>query len=285
MKRKPRPVVRYLGGKWRLAPWILSHFPPHRTYTEAYGGAASVLMQKPRSYAEIYNDLDDEIVNVFRVLRDAESAAALCRLIELTPFARAEFDDTYDGRGSCDDPIERARRTIARAKMGYGSDSHNPRRKSGFRASANRTGTLPSHDWRNYPREIPAFVERLRGVVIEHRDALDVIRYYDKPDALHYVDPPYVAKTRGRSQRYRFELNDEAHRELAALLHECVGMVVLSGYYLDAEGNVVNPLYDELYADWTRIDRNTYADGALPKVESLWLSPRTAQAIQPLLIA
>lgn len=285
MKRKPRPVVRYLGGKWRLAQWIIEHFPPHRTYTEAFGGAASVLMQKPRSYAEIYNDLDDEIVNVFQVLRNCDDAAELCRLLELTPFARAEFDETYEGRGACDDRLERARRTIARAKMGYGSDSHNARRKSGFRASANRTGTLPSHDWRNYPKEIPGFVDRLQGVVIEHRDALDIIRYYDKADTLHYVDPPYVAKTRGRSQRYRFEMSDQGHRELAALLHACSGMVVLSGYYLDANGNVVNSLYDELYGDWIRVDRNTFADGALPKVESLWLSPRTYKEIQPKLIA
>jgi DNA adenine methylase len=285
MKRKPRPVVRYLGGKWRLAQWILEHFPTHRTYTEAYGGAASVLMQKPRSYAEIYNDLDDEIVNVFRVLRDPKAAEELRRQIELTPFARAEFDQTYEGRGKCANRIERARRTIARAKMGYGSDSHNARRKSGFRASANRTGTLPSHDWRNYPDEIPGFVDRLRGVVVEHRDALDVIRYYDKPDTLHYVDPPYVATTRGRSQRYRFEMSDDGHRELATLLHECRGMIVLSGYYIDTKGAIINPLYDELYGDWVRVDRNTFADGALPKVESLWLPPRTFQSIQPKLIA
>lgn len=87
-----RPVLRYMGGKWRLAPWILRHLPPHRTYVEPFGGAASVLLRKPRAYAEIYNDLDGEIVSLFRVLRDPEAAAELVRRIALTPFAREEFD-------------------------------------------------------------------------------------------------------------------------------------------------------------------------------------------------
>ena len=85
------PEKRYHGGKWRLAPWIIEHFPPHRVYVEPFGGAASVLLRKPRSYAEVYNDRWSDVVNVFRVLRDPVRAAALKRLIALTPFARDEF--------------------------------------------------------------------------------------------------------------------------------------------------------------------------------------------------
>src|ERR1041385_943962 len=105
-----RPVVRYHGGKWNLAPWIISHFPPHRIYVEPFGGAASVLLQKPRSYAEIYNDLDQEVVNVFRILRDRKAARELERLLRLTPFARDEFCHSY-GRDDKERPsrIERAR--------------------------------------------------------------------------------------------------------------------------------------------------------------------------------
>ena len=91
MNAPTRPVLRYHGGKWRLAPWIISHFPPHRVYVEPFGGAASVLLRKPRSYAEVYNDRWADVVNVFRVLREPVRARALKRLIALTPFARDEF--------------------------------------------------------------------------------------------------------------------------------------------------------------------------------------------------
>ncbi len=96
MRMNKRPVLRYHGGKWKLAPWIISHFPPHRIYVEPYGGGGSVLMQKQRSYSEVYNDLWGVVVNVFRVLRDPSQAAELERVIRLTPFAREEFEATGD---------------------------------------------------------------------------------------------------------------------------------------------------------------------------------------------
>lgn len=261
-----RPVLRYHGGKWKLAPWIVRHFPPHRSYTEAFGGAASVLLQKPRSYAEVYNDLDGEVVNVFRVLRDPAAAAELERRLRLTPFARTEFELAYT---PTDDPIEQARRVIIRAFMGFGSAAHNSAHATGFRANSNRSGTTPAHDWASYPDQINAFTARLQGVILECRPAVEVLRQHDSPDTLHYVDPPYVQATRKpRQQRnYRYEMTDADHRDLAAVLHDLRGMVVLSGYH--------SALYDELYGDWLRIERRTYADGAQPRTESLWLSPRT----------
>lgn len=71
-----RPVLRWHGGKWVLAPWIIGHFPPHRIYTEAFGGGASILMRKARAYSEVYNDLDEDVVNIFRVLRSLKQAPA-----------------------------------------------------------------------------------------------------------------------------------------------------------------------------------------------------------------
>src|SRR5690606_6837914 len=96
-----RPIIRYHGGKWRIAPWIISHFPEHRVYVEPFGGGGSVLLRKPRSYAEVYNDLDGEIVNLFRVARDCGDE--LIRSVELTPFARDEFMLAYE---ETEDPIE-----------------------------------------------------------------------------------------------------------------------------------------------------------------------------------
>lgn len=270
-----RPALRYHGGKWKLAPWIIGHFPPHRVYVEPFGGAASVLLRKPRSYAEVYNDLDGEIVSLFRVLRNPSQARELIRLLKLTPFARDEFELSYV---IADDPIEQARRTIARAFMGFGSAAATGH-KTGFRANSNRSGTTPAHDWANYPFKLMDIVERLQGVVIENRDAIEVIRQHDGPKTLHYVDPPYPEVTRSQKSRrsplYRYEMTDDQHRELAEVLRSVEGMVVISGYPCE--------LYDgELYPDWRRVTCDALADGARERTEVLWISPTAEEASLPL---
>lgn len=145
MTKVSRPVLRWHGGKWTLAPWIIDLMPSHRAYVEPFGGAASVLIRKPRSYAEVYNDLDDDVVNLFRVLRGPD-AGRLVEQIALTPFASTEFFGAYD---RSDDDVERARRLIVRSFMGFGSNATH--RKSGFRSNSNRSGTTPARDWLNYP--------------------------------------------------------------------------------------------------------------------------------------
>jgi len=254
-----------------LAPWVIAHFPEHRVYVEAFGGAASVLMRKPRSYAEVYNDLNGDAVNVFRVLRDRESAEELDRACRLTPFAREEFEAPMNGAG----PVERARRMIFRSFAGFGSASANDKYPTGFRANSNRSGTTPAHDWMHYPDEIATFVERLKGVVIEQRPAIDVMRQHDSPETLHYVDPPYPHSARRPRKRAikeygDWEMTDAEHEELAACLHSLVGSVVVSGYRCG--------LYDALYQGWERAEKNTHADGARPRTECLWLSPSTRPA-------
>lgn len=88
-----RPILRYHGGKFILAPWIISHFSPHKIYTEVFGGGGSVLLRKKRSYAEVYNDKWDIVVNVFKIMRDPVKAAELERVLRLTPFSRTEFNE------------------------------------------------------------------------------------------------------------------------------------------------------------------------------------------------
>ncbi|MGE0206162.1 MAG: DNA adenine methylase [Hyphomicrobiaceae bacterium] len=264
-----RPALRWHGGKFRLAPWIIGHFPPHRVYVEPFGGAGSVLLRKARSYAEIYNDLDEGVVNLFRVLREPEQASRCIELLRLTPFARAEFDTAYE---LTDDPIERARRLVIRSFMGFGSDGHNERTRTGFRANSNRSNTTPAHDWANYPAALAAIVERLQGVVIECRDALDVMRQHDGPETLHYVDPPYLPETRSAKSRrgrlsyhaYAHEMDTEGHERLLDALQSLTGTVILSGY--------PSALYDDALHDWRRVERPAMADGARPRTEVLWIS-------------
>lgn len=220
-----------------------------------------MLLRKPRSYAEIYNDLDGEIVNLFRVVRD--HGDDLARRIEETPFARAEFQESYD---PSPDAIEQARRTMIRCGMGFGSSAMNTKNKTGFRGSATRSGTHPGTDWANQPDNVRKIIGRLRGVVIENMDALDLMRYHDATTTLHYVDPPYVHDSRtwqGGKEAYRHEMSDDDHRKLADCLNGLLGMVILSGY--------PTPLYDELFSNWRRIEKRAMADKAAERVEVIWI--------------
>jgi DNA adenine methylase len=269
-----RPALRWHGGKYLLAERILAFFPPHRCYTETFGGAASILLQKPRAHAEVYNDLDDQVVGLFRVLQDPASATRLIELLRLTPFARREFQIAYD---VTDDPIEAARRLVIRSFMGFGSNAHSAtargHRSTGFRSNSNRSGTTPARDWANYPDALPAIIERLQGVVIENRDALTLMCRHDGAQTLHYVDPPYLQETRRREHMYRHEMTAKDHIKLLAGLRKLAGMVVLSGYASD--------LYDQRLKTWERIEIPSFADGARPRIEVLWLNPTCAAALKP----
>lgn len=261
-----RPVLRWHGGKWLLAPWIISHFPKHQVYVEPFGGAASVLIRKERSYAEVYNDLDGVVVNLFQVLR-SERAYELVEALRLTPFARQEFIEAY---GEADDPVEQARRLIIRSFMGFGSNGHN--RLTGFRANSNRSGTTPAHDWVNYPDSLSIAIERLQGVTVESKDAKAVMTQHDAPTTLHYVDPPYVFETRADlGKDYAHELTDDDHAELLTFLRGLRGMVVLSGY--------PSGLYDDALSDWRRVERKALAAGARERTEVLWVNAAATDAL------
>ena len=230
------------------------------------------MLRKPRSRAEVWNDLDGEVVNLFRVLRDDVLSSRLVHQLRLTPFAREEFVEAYQ---RCEDAVERARRLVIRAFQGFGSNAHNFA-STGFRANSNRSGTTPAHDWRNYPDCLALAIDRLRGVVVESRPAIDVMRAHDGPTTCHYVDPPYVHSTRGRydAQRaYNHELTDADHSDLLGFLKTLKGAVVLSGY--------PHPLYDEFLSSWQRVERPSMADGARRRTEVLWLNPACTSQILP----
>lgn len=271
-----RPALRWHGGKWLLAPWIISHFPKHRVYVEPFGGAASVLLRKDRALAEVYNDLDKHVVNLFRVLRSAE-AARLLQELRLTPFAREEFDAAFE---PSDDPVECARRLVVRSFFAGGSRGvlDLDRTMAGFNGGSARSRSdkpNPSHarDWSNYADTLPAIVSRMMAVIIENRPALDLIAQHDAATTLFYLDPTYLADTRSDRARkaYRHELDEDDHAELLALLQDVAGMVILSGY--------PHPMYDQALPHWRRVERAAFADGARPRTEVLWINPACAAAL------
>lgn len=268
------PVIRYHGGKFRLASWVLEHFPPHKCYVEPFGGAAGVLIQKPRAYAEVYNDLDGDIVNLFRVLQGEHSSKRLIELLVLTPYSRAEFELAWL---PTDDNIERARRIIIRAQMGFGSAGASKGR-TGFRIDTARAYGTAQHLWRSYPEHVATVCERLTGVLIENRPAADVMLAHDTPATLHYVDPPYMHATRvagsEKGRYYRHELSDRQHAELLDTLNCLQGMVVLSGY--------PSELYRTGLKGWTMnttTARISAGRGGSTRQECLWLNHTCMDAL------
>jgi len=266
-----RPALRYHGAKWRLAPWILAHFPPlasHDVYVEPFGGSAAVLLRKPRSPIEVLNDLDDDVVTFFRVMRDMPDE--LIRRIALTPFARREW---IAAGQPADDPVEQARRFYVRS---YGSIAGPTAQwRSGWRrqkvlsrrADGSGAMTTAATAFADVSH-LHVVADRLRGVFIEAEDALSLIRRYDHPRALFYVDPPYPAATRQRWAKtaYAHEMTDGQHGQLAAVLNDCRGLVVLSGYNCD--------LYRELFPApaWSTVSREARTNGRGSATETLWLN-------------
>lgn len=259
------PVIRYHGGKFRLAKWVIGFMPEHICYVEPFGGAAGVLIQKPRSYAEVYNDLDGEVVNLFRVLRDPDSCQRLQEACQLTPYSRDEF---YAAREFTVEPIERARRMVVRACMGFGSAA-GIGGNSGFRCDSKRKYATAAHLWERYPDNLRAVCERLQGVIIENKDAISVMQSHDDVSTLHYIDPPYVTETRVKGNRcYNHEMSDSDHEQLLNVASTLQGKVIISGY--DSE------LYQDILTGWskqTKESRISAGRGTKVKTECLWLSP------------
>ena len=246
-----KPPFAYYGGKTMLAKRIVPLLPPHKHYVEPFAGSLAVLLAKPRADHETVNDLDQDLMTFWRVLR--EQPNELAALAALTPHSREEHQAAYALDGCSD--IERARRVWVMLSQGRGGMM----RRTGWRFYRNAQVTNSSMpDYLTaYADRMPVCARRLHGVSLECRDALDVIRDYGQhPTTLLYCDPPYVGSTRGWGNNYVHEMRtDDAHRALADALHQVKAAVVLSGY--------PSALYDELYGDWARTDLAAWTGNGL----------------------
>lgn len=267
------PAFRYHGGKFRLSPWVIRHLPPHMTYVEPFGGAAGVLLNKPRAYAEVYNDLDGDVVTFFRVLQNPEQRDRLIQACLLTPYARDEFNLAQEDAA---DPVERARRMVVRAQMGFGSAGATKGR-TGFRIDTKRKFRTQMDCWAAFPESIAEVAIRFAGVLIENRPAIEVMRQHDGEETLHYVDPPYVHSTRvigaGKAGVYRHEMSEADHEELLGVLLDLEGMVVVSGYRSE--------IYDDMLRGWVRHEtraRISAGRGAAIRIECMWVNPAAAMS-------
>ena len=266
--RRGRRLIAFgwYGGKFSHLDWLLPLLPECRHYCEPFGGSAAALINRAPAPVETYNDIDGEVANFFRVLRNQTSR--LLKAVALTPFSREEFFLACSGDGKDLSDLERARRFFVRARqvrtglaqtasLGRWANCKNTSR-SGMSGVVSR--------WLGSVETLPQIAERLLRVQIEDRPATDVIRLYDSEETLFYCDPPYPHESRGDDKAYGAEMTDGEHRELAEVLHGVAAKVAVSGYRC--------PLMDELYADFTRRDAPAKLCHSVKKnrQEALWVN-------------
>jgi len=245
-----RPALHYTGGKWMSANWIISQFPNHHCYVEPYCGGASVLLRKEPSYFEVMNDLDGDVINFFRVLR--ENYDEFIRVIQLTPWSREEarYKPSDD-----DSNIERARK--------FYTNSWQARSRTGWRYQFGTLETYSVVQQFNNMQPLLDIVQRLKNVQLDCDEATKVIKRFDAPHTLFYVDPPYVTETRAKNI-YRKEMTDQDHISLWETLLGVSGRVVLSGY--------PSALYQEYGKNWRTVQKPSKTNGKKAGTEVLWMN-------------
>ena len=250
-------ILNYPGSKWRMANTIVSLMPPHRSYLEPFFGSGAVLFNKPQSAIETVNDIDGDIVNFFKILR--ECPEKLAEAISLTPYSRDVFDDAHENHGT--DPFDKAYRFAIRSKMSFGYKTY---QKTGFKIDVyGRERSYCVDCWNRMPSQLYEAAVRLKQVQIENRPALEVIKKFNYDNVLVYADPPYLLNTRGGKQ-YRHEMNEQDHLDLLAVLSEHKGSVILSGY--------PSEMYDRELRGWQKIQKKSYNQNSDPRTEVLWLN-------------
>lgn len=274
-----RPPFAWLGGKEKLAPWILSFFPPHVTYCEPFGGTAAVLLAKEPSRVEVWNDSHADLAAFFSVLRDPIQAPRLHALLESTEFGRDVWQwcrrRIAYGAHPKGFPQPDLYRAWSFAVVGLMAFSGNASARTPTIATPGGAGPDIMRKVIRRVDRLPELTRRLRETYIENRDALEVIRRYDGPDTLFYMDPPYPGHDVPRNYRERVD-----YPELLAALPSLHGMVILSGY------QSAHPDGDAALPGWIRHDREValmvnasrWASRRRRVMESIWINPAAVEA-------
>lgn len=252
-------VIKYPGSKWRTAGWITSRFPSHHSYLEPFFGSGAVLFNKPRSHIETVNDLDGNVVNLFRWIK--EDPEKLAREIYYTPYARQVYEDAF--AQAPEDSLGKAVNFYIRLNMGHGYRTTGER--VGWKNDVQgRERAYAARDWCSLPGRIMEAAERLRGVQIECRPAVELMGRFNYPNVLIYLDPPYMPETR-HGKQYRCEMySRESHEELLGAAKKHRGPVLISGYESE--------LYNSLLEGWHREETDNYSQTGSRKKEILWMN-------------
>lgn len=254
-------ILKYPGSKWSLAERIIALFPPHHSYLEPFFGSGAVLFRKPRSHIETVNDLDSAVVDLFRCIR--EDPERLAREVYFTPYSREVYEASYL-EDIPKDRFAHAAQFLVKMDQGHGFRTNETR--VGWKNDVQgRERAYAARAWAELPEAILEAAGRLRGVQIEHRPALELIRRYNFPNVLIYADPPYLLSSRrGGRKQYAHEMTDADHLALLDALKAHRGPVVLSGY--------ASPMYDQALEGWHRETMTTMDQLSRRREEVLWMN-------------
>jgi len=230
----------------KILPYLTT---PHKVYVEAYGGGASVLLNKPPSPIEVLNDIDSEVVNIFRVVQDETKFKELKHRLEWTLYSRAEFVKALDilQNETITAPVLRAWAFFVAQNQGFAGKAIRSISEGNWGRSFVRKKAM---EFANKVENLERVRNRLKNVQVDNIDAIACIQYWDSPDTLFYLDPPYIHDTRKSKKVYHHEADNDHHRQLVDTLLTIKGQAVLSGYAHD----IYEPL---LSSGWQKVEINT----------------------------
>lgn len=263
-----RQILKYPGSKWNIANKIVNLIPEHHSYVEPFFGSGAVLFSKPPSDIETINDLDSDVVNLFRCIQ--RNSEYLARLVMTTPFSREEYEKKFEiPEGAvCLDSFQRAAGFLIKCWQGHGFRTNG---KVGWKNDVvGRERAYALWNWYRLPEWIIDIAERLRKVQIEHRPAMEVIKRFDYKNVFMYIDPPYLLGTRTRKQ-YKHEMLDAEHEEMLKTILQSKAKIMISGYESD--------MYNDYLKDWSKVYLKSWAEYGKPRTEVVWINFEVEQQL------
>ena len=256
-----RKVLKYPGSKWNIAEKLVRLIPDHHSYVEPYFGSGAVLFSKTPSDIETVNDLDGDVINLFRCIQ--QDSERLARLVMTTPFSRETYDRQlppgFTGYAS---RYQQAAGFLTKCWQGHGFRTNCY--KAGWKNDVHgRESMYALWDWYRLPGWIVDIAERLRKVQIENRPALEVIKRFDHPDVFIYIDPPYLPEVK-TGKLYRHEMTGEEHEELLETVLGSRAKIMISGYDSD--------MYNSRLKGWIKESFMSCAEHGKPRKEAVWMN-------------
>lgn len=256
-------ILKYPGSKGNIVKELVKLVPTHKVYLEPFFGGGSLFFAKNPAPIETINDIDSDVVNLFKVIRS--EPIPLAKMLIATPYSREVYNNSYEISEN-DSAVEKAVNFLVRCWQGYASRGCSA--KVGFKTDVSKREKMYAlWDWYSLPQRVIDVADRLRKVQIEHRPALELIRLYDNTDTFMYLDPPYLFETRTKSnagRQYHYEMNDHEHEELLKLITQSKAKIMISGY----ESEMYN-----LYLDsWHKKSFTSCSEKGQPRKEIIWMN-------------